>query len=166
MVARSSRQQRAGGRCYCPCWVAGYCRLYHKGASHTFRAIGCCKSLSSIHANLRNQTYDVFHFQKNKTSLMSVSDREDSSRIFVAIGYGFFVEMTHDEALRFIEKKTNQLTASVHHLSCEIPSNTKWNVWFLVFMTFYFCRSFHFITVKLSLNKSKEIKDHVTEYLR
>ncbi|TKS65230.1 Protein UXT [Collichthys lucidus] len=36
---------------------------------------------------------------------------EDSSRIFVAVGYGFFVEMTHEEALRFIDKKTNQLTA-------------------------------------------------------
>lgn len=43
---------------------------------------------------------------------------EDSSRIFVAVGYGFFVEMTHAEALRFIDKKTSQLTASVHaHLA-------------------------------------------------
>lgn len=33
--------------------------------------------------------------------------------IYVAIGFGFFVEMTHDEALRFIEKKTSQLTKSV-----------------------------------------------------
>lgn len=38
---------------------------------------------------------------------------EDSSRIFVAVGFGFFLEMTHDEALRFIDKKTNQLTAYV-----------------------------------------------------
>ncbi|CAK6980448.1 protein UXT [Scomber scombrus] len=37
---------------------------------------------------------------------------EDASSIFVAVGYGFFVEMTHDEALRFIEKKTSQLTES------------------------------------------------------
>lgn len=49
--------------------------------------------------------------------LSSVPGREDSSRIFVAVGYGFFVEMNHDEALRFIDKKTSQLTASVHHLS-------------------------------------------------
>ncbi|XP_056130371.1 protein UXT isoform X1 [Lampris incognitus] len=35
---------------------------------------------------------------------------EDSSRIFVAVGYGFFVEMTYTEALRFIDKKTSQLT--------------------------------------------------------
>lgn len=34
---------------------------------------------------------------------------EDSSKIFVAVGYGFFVELTHAEALKFIEKKTNQL---------------------------------------------------------
>jgi len=38
---------------------------------------------------------------------------EDSSRIFVAVGFGFFVEMTHDEALRFIDRKTSQLTAWV-----------------------------------------------------
>ncbi|XP_055025178.2 protein UXT [Misgurnus anguillicaudatus] len=35
----------------------------------------------------------------------------DSSKIFVAVGYGFFVEFTHAEALKFIEKKTDQLTA-------------------------------------------------------
>ncbi|XP_074538468.1 protein UXT [Halichoeres trimaculatus] len=42
---------------------------------------------------------------------------EDASRIFVAVGYGFFVEMTHDEALRFIDKKTSQLTAFTEQLS-------------------------------------------------
>lgn len=36
----------------------------------------------------------------------------------MSVGFGFFLEMTHDEALRFIEKKTSQLTASVHlHLT-------------------------------------------------
>ncbi|XP_034445862.1 protein UXT [Hippoglossus hippoglossus] len=53
---------------------------------------------------------------------------EDSSRIFVAIGYGFFVEMTHDEALRFIEKKTNQLTAFTEQLtkdSAKIKANIR-----------------------------------------
>lgn len=34
----------------------------------------------------------------------------DTSKIYVAVGYGFFVEFTHAEALKFIEKKTNQLT--------------------------------------------------------
>ncbi|XP_026879361.1 protein UXT [Electrophorus electricus] len=34
----------------------------------------------------------------------------DASKIFVAVGYGFFVELTHSEALTFIEKKTSQLT--------------------------------------------------------
>ncbi|XP_026224268.1 protein UXT isoform X1 [Anabas testudineus] len=42
---------------------------------------------------------------------------EDSSRIFVAVGYGFFVEMNHDEALQFIEKKTSQLTAFTEQLT-------------------------------------------------
>ncbi|XP_061591682.1 protein UXT [Cololabis saira] len=42
---------------------------------------------------------------------------EDPSRIFVAVGFGFFVEMTHDEALRFIEKKTSQLTAFTEQLT-------------------------------------------------
>lgn len=34
----------------------------------------------------------------------------DPSKILVSVGYGFFVEFTLDEALRFIEKKCNQLT--------------------------------------------------------
>ncbi|XP_033988086.1 protein UXT [Trematomus bernacchii] len=42
---------------------------------------------------------------------------EDSSKIFVAVGFGFFLEMTHDEALRFIEKKTSQLTAFTEQLT-------------------------------------------------
>lgn len=41
---------------------------------------------------------------------MLLSSSEDPSRIFVAVGFGFFVEMSLDEALRFIEKKTSQLT--------------------------------------------------------
>ncbi|XP_068194551.1 protein UXT [Antennarius striatus] len=53
---------------------------------------------------------------------------EDSSRIFVAIGYGFFVEMNHDEALRFIDKKTSQLTAFTEQLtkdSAKIKANIR-----------------------------------------
>ncbi|XP_068605322.1 protein UXT [Brachionichthys hirsutus] len=53
---------------------------------------------------------------------------EDSSRIFVAVGYGFFVEMSHDEALRFIDKKTNQLTAFTEQLtkdSAKIKANIR-----------------------------------------
>ncbi|XP_029467797.1 protein UXT isoform X1 [Rhinatrema bivittatum] len=34
----------------------------------------------------------------------------DSSRIFMALGYGFFAELTLEEALRFIEKKNKLLT--------------------------------------------------------
>ncbi|XP_051282748.1 protein UXT [Dicentrarchus labrax] len=53
---------------------------------------------------------------------------EDSSRIFVAVGYGFFVEMTPDEALRFIDKKTSQLTAFTEQLtkdSAQIKANIR-----------------------------------------
>ncbi|KAM9752911.1 protein UXT isoform 2-T2 [Menidia menidia] len=35
---------------------------------------------------------------------------EDSSRLFVAVGFGFFVEMTQAEALSFIQRKSSQLT--------------------------------------------------------
>ncbi|KAK3565964.1 hypothetical protein QTP86_023359 [Hemibagrus guttatus] len=34
----------------------------------------------------------------------------DTSKIFVAVGYGFFLELTLSEALAFIEKKTSHLT--------------------------------------------------------
>ncbi|KAK5605786.1 hypothetical protein CRENBAI_006076 [Crenichthys baileyi] len=42
---------------------------------------------------------------------------DDSSRIFVAVGFGFFVEMNLDEALRFIDRKTTQLTAFTEQLN-------------------------------------------------
>lgn len=42
---------------------------------------------------------------------------QDSSRIFVAVGYGFFVELTLPEALKFIEKKTRQLTIYTDELT-------------------------------------------------
>ncbi|TDH11028.1 hypothetical protein EPR50_G00081890 [Perca flavescens] len=53
---------------------------------------------------------------------------EDPSRIFVAVGYGFFVEMNLDEALRFIDKKTSQLTAFTETLtkdSAKIKANIR-----------------------------------------
>ncbi|XP_030640720.1 protein UXT [Chanos chanos] len=52
----------------------------------------------------------------------------DASRIFVAVGYGFFVEFTHSEALKFIEKKTNQLTEYTEVLtrdSAKIKANIR-----------------------------------------
>nr|XP_057940955.1 protein UXT [Doryrhamphus excisus] len=42
---------------------------------------------------------------------------EDSSRIFVLVGFGFFVEMDHSEALCFIDKKTSQLTSFTDQLT-------------------------------------------------
>ncbi|XP_007543723.1 PREDICTED: protein UXT [Poecilia mexicana] len=41
----------------------------------------------------------------------------DPSRILVLVGFGFFVEMSHQEALRFIDKKTNQLTLFTEQLT-------------------------------------------------
>ena len=34
----------------------------------------------------------------------------DTSRIYVALGYGFFLELTLAEALKFIDRKSNLLT--------------------------------------------------------
>ncbi|XP_029361743.1 protein UXT [Echeneis naucrates] len=53
---------------------------------------------------------------------------DDPSRIFVAVGYGFFVEMSHDEALRFIERKTSQLKTFTEQLtkdSAKIKANIR-----------------------------------------
>jgi len=41
----------------------------------------------------------------------------DTSRIYVAIGYGFHLEMTLPEALNFIEKKNAQLTSHTEKLT-------------------------------------------------
>ncbi|KAM9855907.1 protein UXT [Aulostomus maculatus] len=53
---------------------------------------------------------------------------EDSSRVYVLVGFGFFVEMDHEEALRFISKKTSQLTAFAEQLtkdSAKIKANIR-----------------------------------------
>ncbi|KAK6467224.1 protein UXT [Huso huso] len=52
---------------------------------------------------------------------------EDSSRIFVSIGYGFLVEFTLPEALKFIEKKTKQLTEQTETLTKD-SSKIKGNI--------------------------------------
>jgi hypothetical protein len=41
--------------------------------------------------------------------------RPDTSRIYVNIGFGFYVEFTHDEALKFIKKKTDSLNEKGYH---------------------------------------------------
>ena len=56
---------------------------------------------------------------------------EDTSRIFVAIGYGFFLEMRHDEALRFIDKKLKVLQASGEKLD-EVASEINAKIRFLI----------------------------------
>ncbi|XP_076437279.1 protein UXT-like [Babylonia areolata] len=41
----------------------------------------------------------------------------DASKIFVSVGFGFFVELTYDEAIRFIDKKTALLTEQTEGLT-------------------------------------------------
>ena len=41
----------------------------------------------------------------------------DPSKIFVAVGLGFFVELTLDEALNFIDRKEKSLTAEAEKLT-------------------------------------------------
>ncbi|KAG9336017.1 hypothetical protein AGOR_G00139120 [Albula goreensis] len=53
---------------------------------------------------------------------------QDSSKIFVAVGYGFYVELTLPEALKFIDKKTAQLTVYTESLtkdSAKIKANIR-----------------------------------------
>ncbi|XP_054878172.1 protein UXT-like isoform X3 [Poeciliopsis prolifica] len=45
---------------------------------------------------------------------------DNPSRILVLVGFGFFVEMSHQEALRFIDKKTNQLTLFIEQLTKDV----------------------------------------------
>ncbi|XP_048741108.1 protein UXT homolog [Ostrea edulis] len=44
----------------------------------------------------------------------------DASMIFVSVGYGFFLEMTHTEALAFIEKKVSINNAKIDALTTEV----------------------------------------------
>lgn len=52
----------------------------------------------------------------------------DPSKILVSVGYGFYVEFTLDEALKFVEKKCSQLTTYSSKLgqdSARIKANIK-----------------------------------------
>uniref|UniRef100_A0A8C0J4S1 Ubiquitously expressed prefoldin like chaperone n=1 Tax=Chelonoidis abingdonii TaxID=106734 RepID=A0A8C0J4S1_CHEAB len=52
----------------------------------------------------------------------------DTSRIFVALGYGFFAELTLTEALRFVERKTKlliELSESLAKDSAKIKANIR-----------------------------------------
>ncbi|KAH3738652.1 hypothetical protein DPMN_045291 [Dreissena polymorpha] len=46
----------------------------------------------------------------------------DPQKVFVFVGFGFFVEMTLDEALKFIEKRTKFLTEHTEHLTQDANS--------------------------------------------
>ncbi|CAG2211454.1 Protein UXT homolog,Protein UXT [Mytilus edulis] len=46
----------------------------------------------------------------------------DTSMIFVNIGFGFYVELTHDEALKFITKKTDNLDEKAKILTKDATS--------------------------------------------
>nr|XP_011427760.2 protein UXT homolog [Crassostrea gigas] len=41
----------------------------------------------------------------------------DASMIYVKVGFGFFLEMTHDEALAFIEKKVAMINSKIEVLT-------------------------------------------------
>ncbi|KAK3585896.1 hypothetical protein CHS0354_038432 [Potamilus streckersoni] len=51
----------------------------------------------------------------------------DVSKIFVCVGFGFYVEFTLEEALRFIEKKTARLTEEANNLTKD-ASKVKANI--------------------------------------
>ena len=60
--------------------------------------------------------------------------------IYISVGFGFFVEFTHDEALRFTEKKTEHLTRisdSLTHDASRIKAHIK-----LVLEVSVFCRGY------------------------
>ncbi|XP_013417371.2 protein UXT-like [Lingula anatina] len=52
----------------------------------------------------------------------------DASKIFVSVGFGFFVEFTLPEAIRFIDKKMshlNEISAKLTHQASEIKGHIK-----------------------------------------
>ena len=63
-----------------------------------------------------------------KFILIYFSHRPDASKIFVFVGYGFFVEFTLDEALRFIDKRNKFLTEHTDRLTkdaAKVKANIK-----------------------------------------
>jgi prefoldin alpha subunit len=73
--------------------------------------------------SLRN-SLDVIHGKKKLTSMVHLGSEvyveakvKDSSQVFVDVGLGFHIAMSHEEALAFIEEKEKILTKYATHAS-------------------------------------------------
>lgn len=66
--------------------------------------------------------------------------------IFVNIGFGFYVELTHDEALKFITKKTDNLDEKAKILTKDATS-VKAHIKLVLEVTNSFCFVFYMLSV-------------------
>ncbi|XP_073083837.1 protein UXT isoform X2 [Manis javanica] len=55
----------------------------------------------------------VLRYEAFVSDVLQRNLRPDTSRIYVALGYGFFLELTLAEALKFIDRKSNLLTEGI-----------------------------------------------------
>ncbi|PWA33436.1 hypothetical protein CCH79_00020759, partial [Gambusia affinis] len=116
-------------------WCCGVCRavleqrdrLYEK-MSHYLQLKNAIQSLEEAGPQRLKADVDLgcsFFVQARAPALVLVPVltgsspflRDNPSRILVLVGFGFYVEMSHQEALRFIDKKTNQLTIFTEQLT-------------------------------------------------
>jgi len=67
--------------------------------------------------------------------------RPDTSKIFVSVGFGFFVEFTLSEALKFIEKKSKFLTTKTTELTAD-ASRIKAHIKLVLEVSFAVCNLF------------------------
>eukprot|EP01028_Stygiella_incarcerata_P008708 TRINITY_DN3883_c0_g1_i1.p1 TRINITY_DN3883_c0_g1~~TRINITY_DN3883_c0_g1_i1.p1 ORF type:complete len:203 (-),score=67.35 TRINITY_DN3883_c0_g1_i1:91-699(-) len=80
----------------------------------------------SAYLSLRN-SLDAIHDKKKLTSMVHLGSEvyveakvKDSSEVFVDVGLGFHIAMSHEEALAFIEEKEKILTKRADDLTKEI----------------------------------------------
>lgn len=79
----------------------------------TYEKIAQYLQLKNVVERLQESEQEVLKMQVDLGCNFFVdAEVPDPSKIFVAIGYGFFAELTLPEALKFIEKKTQLLTKS------------------------------------------------------
>ncbi|KAM8934855.1 protein UXT [Pelodytes ibericus] len=74
--------------------------------------------LKSVIERLQDMPSETLHTQADLGCNFYINaEVPDSSRIFLALGFGFYAELTLSEALNFIEKKSKMLTEISDSLS-------------------------------------------------
>ncbi|KAG8447350.1 hypothetical protein GDO86_014711 [Hymenochirus boettgeri] len=94
------------------------CRRVLENRDAVYEKISQYLQLKNVIVKLQEMPSETLHTQVDLGCNFYVnSEVPDSSKIFLALGFGFFAELTLEEAVKFIDKKSKMLSQIVENLS-------------------------------------------------